>query len=412
MGILKRRTLIVPGAALTAMQKRRRKPLPFRHLFVGPPSPLMQSKRTKLQQLFCASKKADAVVEGFAPPPPRGGSGGSRGLHAFTRAYRRPLFNAERASASAPPRACGAARRVADLAAALPRLPAARTSWRDFAGALRGVRGFGGSGFMAKEVLLDAAWWPSVAARRDAGDFTLVGPGARGPEPHRGAGRRLGSRAREALAEARFLEVRLVHAFCVAKPAWCAARNIDIHDVQFQLCEFDKYERVKSASAPSDDQAAGLLEHLHEALSRADAVGALVAAGDARTRAASDPSLRASAPAARPGAGGARAAAFLRDEVALLLGGGGESELEGRHAEALSSLVRRELKSLLNEAVAIVHGTGSVRFNFDDPAALLHRALRALHDGGGPAWATELRAARCAAGGPLAFEGEDEARAC
>ena len=70
MGILKRRTLIVPGAALTAMQKRRRKPLPFRHLFVGPPSPLMQSKRTKLQQLFCAAKKADAVVEAFAPPPP------------------------------------------------------------------------------------------------------------------------------------------------------------------------------------------------------------------------------------------------------------------------------------------------------------------------------------------------------
>ena len=70
MGILKRRTLIVPGAALTAMQKRRRKPLPFRHLFVGPPSPLMQSKRAKLQQLFCAAKKADAVVEAFAPPPP------------------------------------------------------------------------------------------------------------------------------------------------------------------------------------------------------------------------------------------------------------------------------------------------------------------------------------------------------
>ena len=118
------------------------------------------------------------------------------------------------------------------------------------------------------------------------------------------------------------------------------------------------------------------------------------------------------AEAARPGAGrrAARAAAFLRDEVALLLGGGGESELEGRHAEALSSLVRRELKSLLNETVAIVHGTGSVRFNFDDPAALLHRALRALHDGGGPAWATELRAARCAAGGPLAFDGEDEAK--
>ena len=90
-----------------------------------------------------------------------------------------------------------------------------------------------------------------AALVEDAGDFTLVGPGAR-RGLNRIAGRDVdwGSRGAErALAEARFLEeVRLVHAFCVReRPAWCAARNIDIHDVQFQLCEFDKYERVKSA---------------------------------------------------------------------------------------------------------------------------------------------------------------------
>ncbi|KAH8068672.1 tRNA-Phe hydroxylase [Aureococcus anophagefferens] len=161
------------------------------------------------------------------------------------------------------------------------------------------------------------------------------------------------------------------------------------------------------AAARERPPAAGLLEHLHEALSRADAVGALVAAGDARTRDGVRPSLPASAP------GGLRRRA--RGRVPARRGGAPPRRrrrvrARGRHAEALSSLVRRELKSLLNEAVAIVHGTGSVRFNFDDPAALLHRALRALHDGGGPAWATELRAARCAAGGPLAFEGEDEAK--
>ena len=99
MGILKRRTLIVPGAALTAMQKRRRKPLPFRHLFVGPPSPLMQSKRTKLQQLFCAAKKADAVVEAFAPPPP------PRRKRRVARAVFRPLPEGPAAVAPARGRA-------------------------------------------------------------------------------------------------------------------------------------------------------------------------------------------------------------------------------------------------------------------------------------------------------------------
>ena len=60
--------------------------------------------------------------------------------------------------------------------------------------------------------------------------------------------------------------------------------------------------------------------------------------------------------------------------------------------------MRRELKLLLNDAVAIVQGTGSVRFNFDDPAALLHRALRALEDGGGPAWARAWALASALAG--------------
>ena len=64
--------------------------------------------------------------------------------------------------------------------------------------------------------------------------------------------------------------------------------------------------------------------------------------------------------------------------------------------------MRRELKLLLNDAVAIVQGTGSVRFNFDDPAALLHRALRALEDGGGPAWARRRA--------PQATASEEEAR--
>ncbi|KAH8046565.1 tRNA-Phe hydroxylase [Aureococcus anophagefferens] len=123
-----------------------------------------------------------------------------------------------------------------------------------------------------------------------------------------------------------------------------------------------------------------------------------------RATARGPPRARRRGGAAGAGRRAARAAAFLRDEVALLLGGGGESELEGRHAEALSSLVRRELKSLLNEAVAIAHGTGSVRFNFDDPAALLHRPSgpprrrRAGLGDGAPRRASAVRA-KLASGG-------------
>ena len=53
-----------------------------------------------------------------------------------------------------------------------------RLSWRAVCTRLRSVNGFGGSGFMAKEVLHDAMGWPSMRRLvRDEGDWTP--PGAR-----------------------------------------------------------------------------------------------------------------------------------------------------------------------------------------------------------------------------------------
>ena len=158
-------------------------------------------------------------------------------------------------------------------------------------------------------------------------------------------------------------------------------------------------------AADDGDPIADLLDHLSVALDSADAVRAAIGGGDGPTQrsvarvAAALGEEQTSCGADRRAA---RAAAFLRDAVAELADNRASSALETRHAEVLSSLVRRELKLLLNDAVAIVQGTGSVRFNFDDPAALLHRALRALEDGGGPAWARRRA--------PQATASEEEAR--
>ena len=102
---------------------------------------------------------------------------------------------------------------------------------------------------MAKEVLHDAMGWASVRALvHDAGDWTPPGPGARrGLNRIYGRPRDLGSLAFAGSdAEDRFVaEMRLMLAACrAADPQFCAAMRLDLHDVQFQLCEFDKYSRA------------------------------------------------------------------------------------------------------------------------------------------------------------------------
>lgn len=114
---------------------------------------------------------------------------------------------------------------------------AAQLNWhlRDAASALMKVRGFGGTGFMAKEVLMDTRYtnfWPAGGAPFDKNDWTLVGPGSK-----RGA-KRLGGKGET-------LET-LCAVFAARSGHWPTEFvGLELADIQFQACEFDKYERVR-----------------------------------------------------------------------------------------------------------------------------------------------------------------------
>ncbi|KAJ1453550.1 hypothetical protein M885DRAFT_618919 [Pelagophyceae sp. CCMP2097] len=188
-----------------------------------------------------------------------------------------------------------------------------------------------------------------------------------------------------------------------------------------ELAAWDTSEAVetpkKRRTSEAFDSAPAQLENLHAALAEADVLRRELADGDAVTRAQVDElvdALKAEARKVAPGDAAQRAATFLASEIVALVdapvvdapepadGADGAastppsrraargSHLAWRHAEVLSSVLRRQLKLLLNDAVTIQPGTGSVRFNFDDPAALLHRALAAIHERGGAEWPNNL----------------------
>jgi len=91
--------------------------------------------------------------------------------------------------------------------------------------------------------------WASVRALvHDAGDWTPPGPGARrGLNRLYGRPPDLGALAPgESAGEERFVaEMNLLLAACrAADPEFCAEVVLDLHDVQFQLCEYEKYCRA------------------------------------------------------------------------------------------------------------------------------------------------------------------------
>lgn len=115
------------------------------------------------------------------------------------------------------------------------------TSWQAFIEALMEVPGFGGSGFMAKEVCLDTrytSFWPEQP--RDMNTWTPIGPGSK-----RGAARLQGyTDKRKASPEDTLAVCReLFGEWFNNLPARFIA--LELHDIQFQLCEFDKMERVR-----------------------------------------------------------------------------------------------------------------------------------------------------------------------
>lgn len=102
--------------------------------------------------------------------------------------------------------------------------------------------GFGGSGFMSKEVLLDTMFfkkfWPKGVLDIDV--YSPVGPGAR-----RGIARAMGGSSTDKYTKTEMLQVlRNLHA--AQKEYWPKGwGHLTLSDIQFGLCEFDKHERVR-----------------------------------------------------------------------------------------------------------------------------------------------------------------------
>ena len=113
-------------------------------------------------------------------------------------------------------------------------------SWRLVAREMRELPGFGGTGFMTKEVLQDAMHTPVLRDVVDRNDWCPAGPGAR-----RALNRIHGRPLHMNVAEAKLIgEMRAL--FARARdymPPFMP--ELELHDIQFQLCEFDKYERVR-----------------------------------------------------------------------------------------------------------------------------------------------------------------------
>lgn len=119
-------------------------------------------------------------------------------------------------------------------------------SWRRTAERMMETPGFGGTGFMTKEVLLDyimASGWTPL----DWQTWTPVGPGGQ-----RGVARLLGIDTPEGAAgkkvgrDKQGLQRVIGEVYQLRHENWSDNMvKLDLTDIQFQLCEFDKYERVR-----------------------------------------------------------------------------------------------------------------------------------------------------------------------
>lgn len=125
--------------------------------------------------------------------------------------------------------------------------------WEETAHLMRQVTGFGGTGFMTKEVLLDTTYtgfWRNIHEHPKDGTFsypkdwetwTPIGPGAL-----RGASRVAGNTTPLAMkATAAFEMIMELHGDQHLYLDGELDLNLVPTDIQFALCEFDKYERVR-----------------------------------------------------------------------------------------------------------------------------------------------------------------------
>lgn len=125
-------------------------------------------------------------------------------------------------------------------------------SWRrtsDFM--MNNVKGFGGTGFMTKEVLLDTTYtgfWQNYSEQPNEDAFTFpadwetwtpIGPGAL-----RGAARVSGDETAKPLKNSQATEI-ISTLYQLQDMFFGHDFHLSPTDIQFGLCEFDKYERVR-----------------------------------------------------------------------------------------------------------------------------------------------------------------------
>ena len=113
-------------------------------------------------------------------------------------------------------------------------------SWERVGRKMMTMPGFGGTGFMTKEVLQDVMHTPVFWNAKDRNNWCPAGPGAR-----RGLNRVHRRTLNTHVGEAQLLEemISLFEAAPSQLPDYMP--ELELHDIQFQVCEFDKYERVR-----------------------------------------------------------------------------------------------------------------------------------------------------------------------
>jgi hypothetical protein len=161
-----------------------------------------------------------------------------RGLKTFTAAYIIPSLGIRQPKHEAVCRTILAS--VWSVRDELAEIAARTRSWRAVADRFRMLPGFGGTGFMAKEVLQDAMQTPVLTDAVDRNTWCPAGPGAR-----RGLNRIFQRPVSQQVPELQALQemVGLFEKAVGQLPAFMP--TLELHDIQFQLCEFDKYQRAK-----------------------------------------------------------------------------------------------------------------------------------------------------------------------
>jgi hypothetical protein len=116
-------------------------------------------------------------------------------------------------------------------------------SWQKTAEEMRKLPGFGGTGFMTKEVLLDAMQTPVLEDCNDRNTWCPLGPGAR-----KGLNVVMGREMGKAVPEQQMLE-EMIDLFTIA-PNFMAPYmpELELHDIQFSLCETFKYVKVRTGA--------------------------------------------------------------------------------------------------------------------------------------------------------------------